>query len=258
MKILLIGNSHLAAVRAGWSIALPKLVGLTADLYAAHAKALIEIEHGDDGELRLASKLLWHFSSSGEAFRETGFYPAKYDASIIVGCDFGPTNVFRTYRRLSFYGLAGKGRQIVSRENFLRAVKNSVQQSAAGILMSLIKTTTDSPIYIVPTPMPSEAGYLDTEHRLMEPWRAASENGDENELKRVYDEICEEQRRLGVVIIQQPAETLVAPLRTNSKYSQGSLRLKPTADILHPEDDYFHMNADYGALVWEAIKDAVH
>ena len=252
-KLLMIGNSHVAALRLGWPLAAAELPGLVPDLFGAHARNIVNLEDAGGGELRMSGNPFWHFEAGQEPDRATSIWPANYDAVAIVGCDFGPLNVFRTYRRYHFNGLTGRRKQALTRELFRRAVRISMDESAAVFLVNLIRTVCDKPILLLPTPMPAENGYADTEKTSMEPWQAAVEAKDDAPLLAIYDELCQRMRRQGITVIAQPALTLATPMSTLQEYSDDSVRLRADEQMLHPENDYFHMNARYGALMWHEI-----
>lgn len=50
----------------------------------------------------------------------------------------------------------------------------------------------------------------------------------------------------------QPGQTLARPLFSESRFSRGSTRLTTRLDAAHPENDFQHMNADFGAAVFES------
>lgn len=257
IRLCMIGNSHVAAMRLAWSAAAPGYPDIDAVIYGAHAKNLVTASISDDASLGCDGAPFWAFSKAGEPSRAISIPLGSFDRFVIVGCDFGPIDVFRAYRRYSFSGLKGRRRQLLTRDLFVRAVMQNVNESAALVLAELIGRTVSVPIYLVPTPLPAEKGYLDPEKITMEPYQAASAAGDGEALMSVYDEICTRLAARGLTVFPQHPATMASPISTRQVYSENSVRLRADRNLLHPEDDYFHMNEDYGAIMWKEVAAAV-
>lgn len=252
-KICMIGNSHVAAMRLAWDKVAAEYPMVEALIYGAHARNLVTVQADAHKELQFDGPPLWSFRAGNDPGRARSIPLGDSDAIVIVGCDFGPSCVFRTYKRYHFAGLNGRRKQALTRDYFKRAVTAAVDESAAGVLAKAIKAAIGTPVMLVPAPLPAESGFTDFDKTKMEPYRAAQDAGDGPKLMEVYGEVCDELRNRGLQVMRQPEVTTASPLSSLQRYSDNSVRLRADDDALHPENDYFHMNEEYGSLVWADI-----
>jgi hypothetical protein len=257
MKICMIGNSHVAAMRLAWDQVAPDHPDTEVSIYGGHARNLVSVKANAAAALQFDGPPLWSFRVGTEPSRARSIPLAGVDAVVITGCDFGPPCVFRTYKRYHFAGLKGRRKQALTREYFKRAVSEEATASAAGVLASCVQAAVAAPVFLVPTPLPAEAGFSDMDKPRMEPYRAARDSGDGEALMALFGELCAELQAKNITVIRQPEVTKASELATLQSYSDNSARLRADDDALHPENDYFHMNASYGQLVWADIFDAI-
>jgi hypothetical protein len=251
----MIGNSHVAAMRRSWDAVASRYPDLAVEIFGAHANTLNEIELRDTS--LIANRHLWHFNAGGETERTRRIRLHDYDMFAIVGCDFGPLCVMKTYRRFMAFGMNAKGKRPLAREKFQVAALRTASDSVALRLCDLISHGSSVPLLVVPTPLPDEAGFTDQSLSLMAPWIEAQTFGDGDSLMRTFDDMCRALAETGVTVVRQPDETKASIISTLHAFSDGSYRLNQQADMLHPENDYFHMNDDYGALMWRETASAI-
>jgi hypothetical protein len=252
-KLCMIGNSHVAAMRLALQDALNAYPSLDVEVYGAHATNLVTARVHAGEELTF-DKPLWVFAAGEEASRARSVPLRGFDDYVIVGCDFGPSCIFQTYKRYYFSGLKGKRRQAITRQQFMQAASRLAADSAALILARSIREAGGN-VLLVPTPLPAEKGLHDTEKAKMEPFRAAQDEGDGATLMQLYEELCSQQEQSGFRVIRQPEETKASEITSLQVFSDNSIRLRPGQDEIHPENDYFHMNSLYGSLIWKQIAD---
>lgn len=252
-KICMIGNSHVAAMRLAWDKVAADYPMVDAHIYGSHARNLVTVQADAQKQLRFDGPSPWSFRAGEEPGRVRSIPLDGCVAVVIVGCDFGPACVFRTYKRYHFAGLKGRRKQALTRDYFKRAVAAAVDESAAGVLAKAIRTVVDAPVLLVPAPLPAESGFADHDKVKMEPYRAAQEADDGQGLLEIYDELCDDLGPRGLYVIRQPEVTKASPLSSLQRYSDNSARLRVGDDALHSENDYFHMNEEYGSLVWAEI-----
>lgn len=256
-KLCMIGNSHVAAMRLAWDKVAPQHPEIDAVIYGAHAKNLVTASVAADSSLRCEGPPFWTFKAGDAPNRAREIALRDFDVAVIVGCDFGPSCVFRTYRRYHFSGLKGRRRQSLTRDMFLRAMMQIINESAAMVLARMIRESAGLPVYLVPTPLPAENGYLDREKANMEPYQAALDAGDGDALMSLYKEGCDRLANRGFNVIAQHESTQASPISSLQSYSDNSVRLRADDDMPHPENDYFHMNEDYGAIMWDRVIETV-
>jgi len=75
----------------------------------------------------------------------------------------------------------------------------------------------------------------------------------DDELARLNDHIGTVLGKMGVEYVPQPPDTILDGKYTKREYSLDSVRLAAKLCYKHPDDDYIHMNERYGSLVLRAI-----
>lgn len=248
-RVCMIGNSHVAAMRYAWDEIAEANPGLTVDIFAQHALNLASVELLDDGRLRLPEKPFWHFARNAEAATTRAVNLNHFDVFVLVGLAFGPINVFRTFRRYHFYGLKSKRQLGLTRDNFRKAVWQTVEESAALHVATLIHSYTAKPVLLLETPLASEKGFSDADKPSMQSWRAAAENGDGPALMEIYAEMCAEMKSRNIVLVPQAEETKASAISTLQRFADNAGRTRSSDDV-RPEDDYLHMNTAYGEIMW--------
>ena len=255
VRLCMIGNSHVAALRQGWDLAAPEFPGIDATIFGQHARGLITAAVSEQGGLSTRTGPFLSFRAGDPPARAPVIALPDYDAFVLVGCDFGSQAVFHTYMAYHFSGLKSRQGRALSREVFKRVALKRLLDSAAFLLTGLIENTVQKPILVMPMPLPAESGYDDPDMPHMAPYRDARQLGDFTKLLAIYHDICAELSGQGLAQVHQPPDTLVDGLATRDELCRGSVRLRPDTGSPHPANDYFHMNAQYGAIMWrEAVK----
>ena len=254
-KLCMIGNSHVAAMRNAWNTVAADYPGLDVDIFAQHAKHFANATLTGKGALAVEGPRLWRFRAGSDDNRCSEINLANYDAVILVALAFGANSVFRHYRKYHWYGMKGRRQQGLTRENFRKAAQSDAEATAALHLAALIQPAANVPLFLVPAPLPSERGYDDEDMPGMIAWRAAAENGDAEALMAMYDEILAGIGQNGVVIVAQPEDSKANFRATLQRYADNAARTHN--DGIRPENDYFHMNDEYGALIWRGLVQAL-
>ncbi len=277
-RALVLGNSHIAAVKGAhereaalwpgrWSGLAPEFAGGHGD-----ALAMLEVRDG-----RLLARTEAARQNLQRLNRRAEWALAEYDAFIVVGCQLGIYRALMPYRSARFLGLpsmaeraaeraAERGaarvpvsRVPVSRAMFDLAVREGVRQTLGGALAlrlvaGLRAAGLGAQVIVAEQPRPSFdcrrerrrfAGLLQA-HRL----------GDGAVLTEVF-EAAAAAALPGITFLAQPVQTRHGGMFTRPRFSAGSVRLTASRRITHPEDDFIHANADYGALVLDQVAAAL-
>ena len=245
-KVLLIGNSHLGALKEGLSGL--QQISLEFDFFGAPATQLanlrIEGTRLVAGTERLATMLqrLW-----GRATIDL----EAYDALAVVG-------VVNT--RDAFEGLYDEfradahartpGRHRVSDATFARAVAGRLAAApAVGLARDLAAAIRGGVLLIPPPAICHSVVGVNAPPFLEE----AVANGDASVLADTFHAVL--AAAPGVAgVLSQPTATLATPLTTREDYMVGGVRLRVRSAAVHEtQDDIMHANAHYGALVIGAL-----
>lgn len=245
MSILLIGNSHLAALRHALRRDHTRWPLLNdADFFGLPGNGLRQMDLRD-GILYPRDKEL-----EGRAIFYNGVpdLPVSgYDRVIVVGGVKFNDALWVTAGVRSVAHPVVDGRAPVSLAFFRAALDHVVQSSTAGHLIRRLAPL--ATVRYLSEPFPSEEALDDP---------AAFPNiaacAGLGELAFMADEFnLALGRRLGCEVIAQPAQTLAAPGLTLTRFMHGSLRLNPRASVPH-ENDVLHGNALYGAEVLDQVE----
>jgi len=259
-RVLILGNSHIAAVKAAHAGAPDRWPGLAVTFAGGHGDALAAL-------VVQGGRLVARSEAAAENLRllndRDDWGLAGYDVFVVVGCQVGIYRALMPYRAGRFLGLpsaAQPGPAVpVSRAMFGLAVQEQVVRSLGGALALRIRAGIEADglaaqVMLAEQPRPSFdcrrsrkkfAGLL-----------RARRLGD----GAVLTEVFEQEARAalpGITLLAQPEATRHVGLFTRPRYSKGSVRLTANRHIEHPEDDFIHANAAYGALVLDQIAAAV-
>ncbi|HML30836.1 MAG TPA: hypothetical protein PKE16_18750 [Hyphomicrobium sp.] len=247
MKFCILGNSHIAAIRAGWSKVADLYPDIELDFFGAKGMDLKAL-HVRDGVLatrtpKVAKQLM--ITSGGKK----SINPEDYDAFLIVGVGAGVSMLIKNAQHYRTAGMVGDVEQeyVVSDDIFSISALNYIDRSVFVKLVRLIRhVVSDRPIVVASTPFP-RAGIAKAEP---DPWAVADLVGPR------LDEIWGEGKERiaaehSVVFVEQPVETIVDRFFTRDDLSSGSVRL--LRDVEHQDEEFSHMNVDYGVAYLKVL-----
>lgn len=236
MRICLMGNSHMAAWKAGYDEMVaagewPSSVSVT--FFASPSDGLLDIGVSTEERALIApegSELRMQLErTSGGVSR---IRPDDYDFTILVGM----VRVPDLDRRFS---------SALIDEIF----SGTKHYCGAAKLMPRVRSITERPVYVVPQPLTTN------------PKSVYPENYEPIPYAERLDGVDDALAAHDVIVMGQPPETLLEPQRTRPEMSSSAPRLDlgqwDRVGSKHPATDYFHMNGAFGRLSWLALLDAV-
>jgi hypothetical protein len=252
-RLLLIGNSHLAAFKLGWDQIADQHGDLECHFFGAPAD-WIERAVFENGLIKvtvpgLAEKVAR--VSDGRA----SVAVAEYDAITFIGMRFGLPPYMSELSRLTTYDLGSlKPKfQVVSKACLRQLFHDILVESPAFRWASLVAKTFPKPIFMIPQPLSSESRLKDDPAIRRHPnYRA--------QITALYGVYQSATRALaeskGFTLIEQPASTIGSPGFTRSELSRGSVRLLDSS-VAHRDAEFNHMNATYGVALLQVLLPAV-
>ena len=245
MKIAVIGNSHIAAVKYAWEDRKIKEHELTwFGLAARDMSALFPQDKCLVIDDELGMKQLAHQSG-----RTGGICTSDFDSFLICGCSAGiAACLFHQYLPYSSAALN-------------MALSGFWEDSIAFGLIYTLRQITDKPVWFVPTPL--LALNSAEQHRLSR--RLKSVDRGHFESNTAYQEFVENSARfwrdqLQVILLPQPVKTVENSLNTRLEYSVDSIKrltLGRHEKEEHDADENVHMNPQYGQAVLDAFFSAL-
>ena len=232
MKIGIIGNSHIGSLKSAY--VQQQLSGADVTFWAATGRAFELLDVVED---RIVSPLPDYSLAVSEG-RCREFDPKTFDAVICYGCAINLPRITGQLAREIFMqrGLSSRFRELALNDSLQNWWSNLAFVRIVGTI------TKQAPITLMYTaPMNAVGG---------KPYDNADAATNTLHALREFIRIkCEE---LGIVYRHQPEETLDGLLYTRSQYAVGSM--KPIGSTPYPEDDFVHMNAEYGRFIWNDIE----
>jgi hypothetical protein len=262
-RICFIGNSHLAAVKLGWDAVQRDYPGIEADFFGAPTRQFENIAV-EDGLLVAKAAEAERFLRSTSGGRASAAL-LDYDVVVLVAMGFSfaiALDVYASYRADDQKNSDGEF-ELVSPAYFDEIAKARFAHASAVTYLKKIRKALqgrDTKIWLYPEPMPCisvltsdvvPASKLET-LRIASLKQAVAWH-DEEALLRAFAAMRADLAQRGHAIFEQPAETRISTIFSRPEYARGSVRLTKNLNRAHPEDDYMHMNANYGAIVVRQI-----
>lgn len=249
-RLALIGDSHLAALRAAAETAPPGL-DLT---FLAAPNNLME-------DVRLDGPVLTPTTdATTAAFRRFGGVDrldlSGFDAVVLVGLQLNVFWAAALYGAHRFRGQKGwrqhdPKRPLISRPCAAETLTARLMSARALRLAGQMRAALPCPVVLVPEPRPGLA--ILAPGQRFPAFRRAQANGDGALLSELYETAA---AALPHRVLPQPADTTADGIFTAPDWSQGAPQLKGERHGHYAEGDFLHANHRYGARVLDQIAQA--
>ena len=255
-RVLFIGNSHLGALRLAHAAQPERWPGWDIYFLGVLANRLGELDLRGDRLVPMTDAARWQLRYYNHV---PSLDIAGFDAFVIAGgvSWIRMAALCADHRSLDFPSIAaGDSRpQLVGRSFLQQALHARLAQSSAGKLLSRIAGL-GKPVVVVPEPMLSADAAQDADRYAI--YLDLIARGDADHWLGVFRRARERVLGASARVIDWPDEALVDRFYTDPRFMRGSRRLAPVDGAAHPDDDYEHANAAYGALVmdqaWSALR----
>lgn len=256
-RILVTGNSHVAALKLGWE-ALPPAVraGVSVDFFAVRDPLFQSFDFTGPDRFGLPDAGAPAQAEAAEITRRfngaTEVSLAGYDLVALAGHNFGFRKFLNAITGHRIEGMLPLKRAHTLSEPALAAFADEMIDAfmpPAGWLDRVRPR-----VVAIARPRHSERGTVETPGvRLPVHFRLPARNPDAyRALHAFYDaRVVARLARHGIAWLEQPPETLTAAGLTRAEFSRDAPILGTARD--HDETDLAHMNADYGALCMAAL-----
>lgn len=257
MRILVLGNSHVAALRVAWKHERSRWPRLEIQFAAAHGQGQADLTIKNH---MLAPKSQKVRENMMRVNGRAEYDLRDYDAFAISGGTPSAFHAIALYNQARFFGLPSLADfepskswewSVLSRAAFQSALVGLMQNgSAMAIARTLVST--GKPCVIIQQLRVS----LDclSQPRKYAGFLRVKNNHDTGTLSRMLDESSTAAYAGLGNVLHQPHATRVHDIFTASEFRRGATRLTANDNALQPDDDFIHGNGKYG----EAIVDAVY
>lgn len=257
-RVLLIGNSHLAAPRNALRDWPERWPGFAPHFFGLPGTSL--------GRLQMAGGVLG--SDDPEIRRQINFYNGTpnlsvtdYQVFVVVG-GINLAQICRLqslHRTMSFPSVQARAEvadwatiggeigaepeiSLIS-DGFMQAmIARRIRNSAAVQLIYRLAGLGQAPILFLPGPYPSIEALSQKRGEMA----AMALRGDAGAFLAHFREALAEITSDVAVLIEQPSDTIAKQSFTAARWMRGSLRLNNLRDIRHGQDEVEHANTDFG------------
>lgn len=223
MKVCIIGNSHVGALKRAWDRISKDHPGLELVFFAHRGTGMSALK-SRDGQLLTDDEAL----ASAMRFTSGGLdriIPQDYDVFLIYGLRASPN--FRN------------GNQYISSQAENQAAEDLTRNRLSFRILTMLRGLTDKRIFLGHDPL--KAATVTRPKASPRHYQAGIEFLNE----RIYGP-------LGAEMLVQPVSTIVNGRNTHASFSLGSLRLaigESSEGVSHPNGEELHMNDGFGE-VW--------
>lgn len=263
LRLCIIGNSHVAALREAWLREPGRWGGFTASFLGAHQDLLLQTE------VRGGRLIPTTFAARQSFEKISGVSDIDLDAHdvfVIAGSLVAQATALQIYRDARWIGLpslaacadlATMPEQLISRPAALAAMQAGLSTRMGARLAQRLRTGTTRRIFLTAQPRVSEV-ILKAPRPVTRLHNIAIRKGDAAALAQAFETAARDVlARSGTTFLPQPAQTTSHHLLTALAYIKGANRLAATLNVRQARDDIIHANGNYGALVLDQIAEAV-
>jgi hypothetical protein len=268
LRICIVGNSHVAALRRGWTQLETQYPETIVDIYGAPGGTFTEVMASD-------GKIVCKGERAADSFKMTGGSREvalnRYDCVVVVGAGIRlqtMVNLLESFcppfmnELLAGNGGNGSSSRLARfyRKDaptfvttaMLRAFMNSyARRSNAAKLIESISAASGVKIYHLPAPLPS------SKLLIVKPSNVISRlvgTGHGPTFAELIWEATEGALRGKAEVIRPPGHLRVSGRLTDESYSEGGARIDESLSD-HDDEELFHMNGKYGVALMQVLLD---
>ncbi len=260
-RVLVIGNSHAAALRAA-------IAAGPADAPLTWGRLHITFAAAPDdaaGGLHLQeNRLVVPDEAMARQFRRISgrdaFALQDHDVVVFCGGLVIPRDLIRLHFQARWFPLPSAqdlppGKDLISAQVALAVVAGKARKALLWPLLVALHDRGGMPLIALQTIRFSQDG-IGTGQRMRGATRVAR-SADAAALSDFYDRATEATLSPLARVLLQPPETRARHFFTQPAFRRGATRLAPATDVPQPDTDFLHGNAAYGALMLDAIATAL-
>lgn len=253
MRLVILGNSHIAAPRLAWTEMAARHPGVEVRFFGGLQTVLAAMTLDAKGQfgLHAGAQVSDHDRAKTlELFGALSVDLSGIDALAFCGLDWGIDEILALTDAFDIDGLIESG---APRHLSARAFDAFARDVAQRSLPDAVWQGWRGRKILMPRPLPPTR-VQDSDSDWAEAWRRVTPRGMGRVMQRYRDLFAEGAAAQGYGLCYQPAATLTAQGLTEDRFNQlppkfGNLKLPRRAD------DRVHMNAGFGALWLDSLID---
>lgn len=237
MRICAIGDSHLAALKAGWMSIENEFPNVELDFFGAPGLHITDIVVSE-GRLLSSTDLVRHYleTTSGGSSEIKNCY----DQYFVCGLGLSVFSTMRVYNKHRAENHVQQSCTPVSDDCFLQAVTGCLRETLSVETLKKLREITDAPIGLIAAPLPGKKNRKAKLYQL-------STSEDTDSIAAFFTMACEQiATEQNARFLPQPSRTIGnSAITTKQVYALAPARFFVNGAV----DDGNHMSADFGAVV---------
>lgn len=263
LRVCIIGNSHVAALREAWLQEPGRWSGFSVTFLGAHQDLLLQTEVRD-------GRLIATTDAAAQTFQKisgvTEIELDAHDVFVIAGSSVAQATALQIYRDARWVSLpslatvsdlATMPEQLISRAAAQATMRAALSTRLGPRLAQRLRGGTRRRIFLTAQPRVSEI-ILKSPRPVTRLHNIAIKNGDAAALGQAFEDAAVQVlAQSDTIFLPQPGQTVAHHVLTAQSYVKGANRLAASLDVPQTKDDIIHANGAYGALVLDQIAAAL-
>lgn len=257
LRLCVIGNSHIGALKLGWDRlieeAVPGWDTVEPVFFGAPADGMRHVALQGTALVPTRPKITGHFRTLSGGYDRIEL--SRFDAFLLVGLNMSSKRILRFYKTHAWVGLAGTAGKTLLHPAFATAFLTE-RYSATQLVdhARTIARATDKPVLALAEPHWADWARQPPEGVTNYGWDAAILAGDGPAIGAMFETAAAAALAPHARFIAQPAATVADGVTTRGAYNKEASRLISGEG---GGTDASHMNADFGFAVWAAVRPAL-
>jgi hypothetical protein len=257
LRLCIIGNSHIAAIKLGWEQVVSESPADWQDIapvfFGAPQDSLRHLRLEAGSLVSRKKDVTDHFvRMSGGRDRIT---LGDYDAFLLVGLSVSSKRILRFYRAHAWVGQGGvAGKTLVHPGFAAEFMAERYADTRMVSMAALIAGAVDKPIIAIAEPHWATWAREGKEGVANYGWDAAIQAGDGPGIGAVFRQAIAAALQPHAIFVPQPDETVEDGILTRAAFNKDASRLITGEG---GGTDASHMNAAYGAALWPGVRTAL-
>lgn len=248
-SILILGNSHVAALRRGWTDISGSFPGLDMMFFAANSKLFNQLEMSSErvfGALDESRYSAHHLKFLDQVFGSRSIDLNRFDLVLIVGRNANEVDFLRQFEGYSIDG-------VCERDGLPRLSEDAFARFSYEIALKRLPDERwhnwDHPgLAFLPAPVPrADCPEGDRRYDVWARYGASPATGLAF-LKTYRAHVAKLYRDYGITLLSPPDEVYDENGLTRVEFGEDPMRLHPRGGTFE-QSDFHHMNAEYGKIV---------
>ncbi|GLS86078.1 hypothetical protein GCM10010873_10520 [Cypionkella aquatica] len=257
MRVCVIGNSHIAALKLGWDALLAADPAAWAEVkptfFGAPSDGMRHIKLEDGCIVPKRKDIAEHFQRmSGGQDKIT---LADYDGFFLVGLNVSVKRILRFYKTHAWVGLAPDAEKTLVHPKFMEEFLTERYSSTRLVDMAaMLKSVTGRPVVAMAEPHWAAWIRHGQEGTADYGWDKAITSGDAPQIGAAFQQTVTAALAPYATLLPQPPETVQDGIMTAAAYNKDASRLISGEG---GGTDAAHMNAAFGQTIWPLVRQSL-